>query len=380
MKSKPLPQLIRNEHMNRDKTRRDEYDEDWDEENLVQDNFHVPTARPVRASRPIGTGTRRPYPPPSYSRRRPPRRRRVWPWLLVGCGGGIVVLVLAAAVVVLVAIHSASGGSIAGIPGIPGLPNPTTYTQQSSQTITVSSLGLLQVQDQIGNVTITADPHATTATLTVLKKAKVASSAANGEFHKIAVQVQPIGSGLTINATVPDSGGILGTHTDSVDLTLTLPQSAISSASGTPPALSVNMSIGNITINNLGGLLTLKDDVGNITVQQGVLYDGSHLETGTGNVTYSGSINTTPAAGNTAPLYKLQSETGDVSVTLPASTNVILDANTNLGKISSAFPIHITNSDGAASYYGPLVATTAPAPQAVLTLDVSTGKVNIQQG
>jgi hypothetical protein len=362
--------------MSRDKTRPDEYDEDWEEENLVQNNFHVPTAR---TSHP--TGTRRSYEPPSSSRRRQPRRRRIWPWLLLGCGGGIVLLVLAAAVVVLVAIRSATGGSIAGIPGIPGLPNPTTYRQQSSQTLTISSLGLLQVQDQIGNVTITADPHATTATLTTIKIARVASSsAANAEFNKIAVQVQPIGSGLTINATVPDSGGILGTHTDSVDLTLTLPQNAISSASGTPPALSVNMSIGNITINNIGGLLTLKDDVGNITVQQSVLYDGSHLETGTGNVTYSGSINTTPAnGGNTAPLYKLQSETGNVTATLPANTSVILDANTNLGKISSAFPIHVTNSDGAANYYGPLLANATPTPQATLTLDVSTGNVNIQQ-
>jgi hypothetical protein len=372
--------------MSRDKTSRDEhdeYEEYWEEDELAQNDFHVPTApaRSARSSRP--TGNRRSYSPssPSYARRRPPRRRRIWPWLLLGCGGGIVILVLAAAVVVLVAIHSATGGGIAGIPGIPILPNPTTYTRQSSQTLSVSSLGLLQVQDQIGNVTITVDPNTTTATLTTIKKAKVAnSSAANGEFNKINVQVQPIGSGLTINATVPASGGILGTHTDSVDLVFTLPQSAISATGGTPPALTVNMSIGNITVKNLGGLLTLKDDVGNITVSQSVLYDGSHLETGTGNITYSGSINTTPVAGNTAPLYKLQSETGNVNATLPANTNVILDANTNLGKISSAFPINITNSDGAANFYGPLLTNSTSTPKAVLTLDVSTGNVAIQQG
>jgi hypothetical protein len=364
--------------MSRDKTRRNEYDEYWEEDNLVQDEFHVPTVRPVRTARP--PGSRRSYAPPTYARRSRRRRRRIWPWLLLGCTGGIVILVVAAAVVVLVAIRSSSGGSIAGLPGIPGLPNPTTYTRQSVQTLSVSSLGLLQVQDQVGNVTITVDPNATSATLTTIKKVKVANrSAANGEFNKIAVQVQPIGSGLTINATVPDSGGILGTHNDSVDLTLTLPQSAIATTSGTPPALTVNMSIGNISVTNLGGLLTLKDDVGNITVKQSVLYDGSHLETGTGNVTYSGSINTTPATANTAPLYKLQSETGNVNMTLPANTNVTLDANTNLGKISSAFPINVTNSDGAANYYGPLLANPTSAPRAILTLDVSTGNVEIQE-
>jgi hypothetical protein len=367
--------------MSRDKTRRDqfdEYDEYWeaDDDDLLQDDFHVPTARPARSSR-----SRRSYAPPRDERRprRRSRRRRVWPWLLVGCAGGIVMLVLAAAIVVLLAIHSATGGNISGLPGIPGLPKSANYTRQSTQTLSVSSLGLLQVQDPIGNVTITVDPNATSATLTTIKHVKVASSsAAQGEFSKIAVQVQPIGSGLSINATVPDSGGILGTHNDSVDLELVLPQSAIATGS-TPPAFSVSMSIGNITLKNAGGLLTLKDDVGNITVNQGVLYDGSHLETGTGNVTYSGNINTAPATGNAAPLYKLQSETGNVNAALPASTNVILDANTNLGKINSEFPINVTNSDGAANYYGPLLANSTPAPTAILTLDVSTGNVTIQE-
>jgi hypothetical protein len=367
--------------MSRDKTRRDqfdEYDEYWeaDDDDLLQDDFHVPTARPARSSR-----SRRSYAPPRDERRprRRSRRRRVWPWLLVGCAGGIVMLVLAAAIVVLLAIHSATGGNISGLPGIPGLPKSANYTRQSTQTLSVSSLGLLQVQDQIGNVTITVDPNATSATLTTIKHVKVASSsAAQGEFSKIAVQVQPIGSGLSINATVPDSGGILGTHNDSVDLELVLPQSAIATGS-TPPAFSVSMSIGNITLKNAGGLLTLKDDVGNITVNQGVLYDGSHLETGTGNVAYSGNINTAPATGNAAPLYKLQSETGNVNAALPASTNVILDANTNLGKINSEFPINVTNSDGAANYYGPLLANSTPAPTAILTLDVSTGNVTIQE-
>jgi hypothetical protein len=367
--------------MSRDKTRRDqfdEYDEYWeaDDDDLLQDDFHVPTARPARSSR-----SRRSYAPPRDERRprRRSRRRRVWPWLLVGCAGGIVMLVLAAAIVVLLAIHSATGGNISGLPGIPGLPKSANYTRQSTQTLSVSSLGLLQVQDPIGNVTITVDPNATSATLTTIKHVKVASSsAAQGEFSKIAVQVQPIGSGLSINATVPDSGGILGTHNDSVDLELVLPQSAIATGS-TPPAFSVSMSIGNITLKNAGGLLTLKDDVGNITVNQGVLYDGSHLETGTGNVAYSGNINTAPATGNAAPLYKLQSETGNVNAALPASTNVILDANTNLGKINSEFPINVTNSDGAANYYGPLLANSTPAPTAILTLDVSTGNVTIQE-
>ena len=109
-----------------------------------------------------------------------------------------------------------------------------------------------------------------------------------------------------------------------------------------------------------------------------MLFDGSHLETGTGNVQFSGSLNLTPSNGNTTPHYKLQCESGQINVTLPAGTNIILDANTNAGAITSDFPINVQSSGGAANFYGPLISgSTQGPPQAVLTLNVSTGQVTI---
>src|SRR5207248_2781065 len=120
----------------------------------------------------------------------------------------------------------------------------------------------MQVHNQIGNITITVDPNATTPTIATLKKVKAASSdAANKEFNNISVQVQPAGSTLSISATVPNSqSNIFGNHNDSVDLTITLPPQSVNPTSTsvgvsstatisatTPFTLSADISIGNIT-------------------------------------------------------------------------------------------------------------------------------------
>jgi hypothetical protein len=312
----------------------------------------------------------------------------------MGCAGGIVILVAAAAITVFLTFRSATGGGI-----IPGAGNPTTYTQQSQpQSIQISTITQMQVHNQIGNITITVDPSATTPTIATLKKVKAASSdEANKEFGNISVQVQPAGSTLSVTATVPDTGNIFANHNDSVDLTITLPPQSVnptatsigganptptlSTASTTAPlTLNADLSIGDIRVDGLSGVLQLKDDVGNITVDHATLSDGSHLETGTGNVTFNGNLDSTPAANNSTPRYKLQSETGNIDVTLPGGTNIILDANTNAGTITSDFPISVTTSGNSDSYYGPLNSNSTPgSTQPVLTLDVSTGNINLHR-
>lgn len=348
-------------------------DHDQDDE-LVQDEYYVPTARRARAPRP--PQRERDYGEKARPRRR--RQRRAWPWLLVGCAGGIVVLLLAGGIALYIALRSATGGNLAGLPGSSAA---TNYTQQGQVPLSFTTLSLLQINDAVGNVTVTVDANATAPALTYVKRVKATSSgAANTEFGKMSVQTSPLGNtALTVKANVPQSN-VFSQHNDAIDLTLALPSSALPATANPPFALTTTVSIGNINVTGASGLLNLTDQFGNVTVKQVTLDDGSHLGTNQGNVTFSGSINTTPAAGSTSPLYKLQSETGNVSATLPANTNVTLDANTNLGKITSDFPISATNSSGGASYYGPLLSNGGQQPAAVLTLDVSTGNVMIHQG
>lgn len=328
-------------------------------------------------------------------RRRRRKQRSVWPWLLLGCAGGIIILVLSAVIIVLLAVRSATNGGSAPI--IPGIPNQSTYSKQNQQALQISSLTQLQIHNQVGNVTITADPNVKSATLTTVRYAKAASSDdANKEFTNISVQIQvPTATSLSITATVPDAGSIFGSHNDSVDLNIILPTSVLTSAptatpattstpttttAGTPFMLTVDNSIGNVAVSGINGILLLKDDIGNITVDHTTLFDTSHLLTGTGKVTFNGDLDTNPLASGATPRYKLQSETGTVEATLPGSTNIILDANTNYGTITSDFPINITTSDKSANFYGPLNANSPSGPAvAVLTLNVSTGDVLVHK-
>jgi len=307
-----------------------------------------------------------------------------------------VLLVLAAAAVVFFALRSATGTT--GINNLP-LPGVTTsvYTQKSlPQQIPLSTLQQVQVHDQIGDVTITVDPSTTTPTVAYVKKVKATSSdAANKEFNNIIVQVQPSGTSdgtLSVNATVPNNGTLFSSHNDSVDVMVTLPPQSTSapatpttgniatvtpSTASTPLKLDVNVSIGNISVTGLSGILQIQDSIGNISVQQAILSDGSSLRTSSGNVTFKGSLDTTTLASNSQSIYTIQSETGNLDVTLPADTNVILDAYTNSGIIASDFDVSkIKSSDG--SLNGPLVSGTTPT--ALLKLHVSTGNVYLRQG
>ncbi|MFL5629607.1 MAG: hypothetical protein ACJ788_28885 [Ktedonobacteraceae bacterium] len=323
----------------------------------------------------------------SHPQHHPPGRRRVWPWLLIGCASGIGILVLAAAIIVFVTIRGATGGSSI----LPVIGNPGTYTRQSpAQSVGISELTAIRVHNPIGDVTISVDANATAPTVAYTKKVRAANNDdANNQFNNIAVQVQPTGTPdntLAVSASVPDSDSLLGNHNASVELNITVPAQRTSStaesttATPVPLTLTVDMSIGNVTSDGLSGILQVKDNIGNITVRRGTLSDGTRLQTGTGNVTFDGNIDTTPAANNTTARYKLQSETGNVDATLPADTNLTLDANTNAGTITSDFPIKVQSSSGSATFYGPLnPGATSGTTLAVLSLNVSTGNVMLHR-
>jgi hypothetical protein len=182
---------------------------------------------------------------------------------------------------------------------------------------------------------------------------------------------------LTVSVILPDTGSsILSKESDTVDVIITLPPGVVRST-GVPLTLNADTSVGNVLVKGLNGILLVKDSFGNVTVHQATLADGSHLETGTGDVVFDGALDTTNSA-SPQPMYKIQAEKGNVDVSLPASTNVILDANVNVGSIKSDFAINVTSTGGSPSYYGPLISSATP-PSAVLVLDVSSGNIDLHQ-
>src|SRR5450432_2868749 len=132
---------------------------------------------------------RRRRPPPDERLPRRRRRRRVWPLLLAGCGLGVFLTVLAAAIIVFLAIRTTQGNSFGSLPIIGGA---KTYTKEDITQVQLSAISQIQVCDKIGNVSIQVDPTASTPAVTTTKIVHMNSqTAANQEFQRIGVEVQP---------------------------------------------------------------------------------------------------------------------------------------------------------------------------------------------
>src|SRR5258708_29592593 len=145
------------------------------------------------------------------------------------------------------------------------------------------------------------DSTATQATLRTIEKVQAGNSSdAATELGRSTVNVKR-GSDpsiLTVNATVPDaSGGLLAGPADSVDMTIVLPLSAVNSSPTSPLTLRADITAaGDIAVQNFNGLLTLTDNVGNISVKHRVLTEGSCIQTNNGNVAFDVSLGIGPHA------------------------------------------------------------------------------------
>ncbi len=391
----------------------DEYDDaEYEEEPPVRRQTRPRATQRIQQSpqRPRQYPSQRRASNPTRSQRprpHPRRKRSVWPVLLGGCAIGIFFTVVAAAVVVFFTVRSAQTGGVPIIGG--GIGGGTqTFTSEATQAITLSSLTQMQVCNKIGNVSIVVDPNVDAASIQTTKIVHMNSKAsADQEFGRINVSVQqpptgtqnlmcassapsdtptasttPVasatGGALLVNTAIPDSDGLLHGTGDAVDMKITLTPKLFASAS-TPLQLNVQAALGNVTVDGVSGILNIVGSSGNVTVTRATLISGSSIGTGQGNVTFNGIV-AAPDDATTQASFVIRSEQGKLDVTLPASTNLVLSANTNVGTIHSDFPITATSSSGSASYRGPLNATAPTQSPAVLTVDVSTGDINIHKG
>ena len=338
------------------------------------------------------------YAPPR--RKRPRRKRSFLSAFFTGCAVAIFLIVLGAAAFVYMTLRNAQTGGLKGIVPL-GL---QSYVQTSTQQVQISSLSQLLVCDHIGNITITVDPQANQATIITKKNVQAGSqNEANQTFKQLNVEIQPPGtiqqplncarfspptatpttgstsqgntaSSLIVNVTIPNSSGLLPTTTNSVDVNITLPPSALPKPN---LFLDVESSLGNTTINGLSGQLDIKGNTGNITIKQSYLMPGSDIETGQGNISFDGRL-IVPTNPATQATYRFSSEKGTLTLSLPDTTNVTVDANTNSGKIRGDFNLPAQTTGEASNYHGSLIAG-AGTPAATLAADVSLGDIVIQK-
>ena len=338
--------------------------------------------RPARRS---GARSSRPVEPVARPAKRR-ARRSVWSTLLTGVIGGIIAVALVVGIGWFVLIHTLQ----VSFPGL-GIGTSTYVSAQQSVPLNItSSITQLQVTNYAGNISISDDSNITTGgTLSYVKKTQASSSSsAASDFTRIQVKAQPGNSAacpatscMTVSASAPP------TIPATVDLTIVLP------AQSPTPQFVLNAKTtqtGDIVVQNFSGLLSLSDNIGNVSVKGGLLASGSCLQTIKGNIAFAGTLETGVAptinpcqgnpvsSGSSQPWYSFKDGTGNIDVSLNSiSANIMLDAAVfNQGKITSDYPIAIPSASPP-SYDGPLLPNTKP--NAVLLLTVDTGNITLHK-
>lgn len=340
--------------------------------------------------------------PPQPYRRKHGRTRRAFTTILTGCLGGLITLIVVVAVLAFLILHNTPLGKSLNIGKSP-------HTQASTQAVPLGGAGEVLIKNQAGNITIavSTDPKVSNISLNSIKQVQASSdSDANNQFKQIVLTTKTIsqkddpacltGTCLLINATVPTtaSGGLLGGGSSaSVDLKITLPASFNSPDPNHPTILSASANAGNITVNSFNGVLNLNGKAGNISIAHTLIFAGTCVQTLHGDITVNqGSFfdltlpsRTVPCSNTSSdqqhPWFNIKSGVGNVAITLTTDPNkplsLLLDANTNDGKITGDFGLNITTSNGSDTYHGPLLPNTHPT--ASLYVAASTGNIELHK-
>jgi|SRR5581483_726386 len=253
-------------------------------------------------------------------------------------------------------------------------------------TIPLTAMKQVYICDKTGNVTLSASSQAKDVTMEVKKTVYVQHAAdASPKFQAMTVSMQNItksscdwlpkkgdGSTLVVSANTPDDGNLLkGEQRDGVHLTIVFPSSMVAAAS----AVSVRIEAGNnITLSGFAGKLTLLSTAGNVQAENMSLAASSMLHAQAGNIVFNGSLSGSHIQD------VIQSDAGNISVTLPAATNVSVDASAPTGNIEDTFsPTSVNEGVVGATIKGPLNPSMSNITPGLLKLMAYTGDIAIQK-
>src|SRR5579885_111289 len=253
-------------------------------------------------------------------------------------------------------------------------------------TIPLTAIKQVYICDKTGNVTLSASSQAKDVTMEVRKTVYVQHAAdASPKFQAMTVSTQNItksscdwlpkqgdGSTLVVSANTPDDGNLLkGEQRDGIHLTIVFPSSMVAAAA----AVSVRVEAGNnITLSGFAGKLTLLSTAGNVQAENMSLAASSMLHAQAGNIVFTGSLSGSPIQD------LLQSDSGDISVTLPATTNVSVDASAPTGNIEDTFsPTSVNQGVVGATIKGPLNPSRGVITPGLLKLMAFTGDIVINK-
>jgi hypothetical protein len=273
----------------------------------------------------------------------PPRPRQPWYRWVISTPVGILVLIG------LLCLLSAGGVFLL-------LGHVVTHTQTTTRAFSVTAAPTLIVHDTAGSVTVKAG-QADTITVQITKKVTTTLvGSAQGDFDQLAVQVNQAGNTITAEALFAPGGGLSPERL--VDLLIQVPA---------PASLNLQVVTGTLDLEGVSGLVKATVETGKVQATMGKVADGSEIHVTTGSITLNGAIDAGAA-------LTLRADTGNVEVSLPASTSAHVDASTQIGKLNiTGWSLKVARSGTGASASGDL----GTAPRGTITIRVGTGEVSL---
>lgn len=220
-----------------------------------------------------------------------------WPWyVLFGCMG---MCCLCCALPCIILSATSVGGAV--------LLSNSEAVETATQRLTVDPEVPVQltVENTVGAIRVQRGDAADEVSVTYTKKAyNLSKGRASKELEKVTVDIQqPAEDANTITVTVDtdQNEDSFWDFANKVEITITVPEDVF---------LALTNNMGNITIND-------------------VRAHGLDVQSNTGSIIFEGSLSPDAEAA-----FDIETNTGELTIVLPADVNVQLDADSDVGNIT----------------------------------------------
>jgi DUF4097 and DUF4098 domain-containing protein YvlB len=185
----------------------------------------------------------------------------------------------------------------------------------------------LTLDNEVGSITIEGQ-DVLNCTVDATVKAKAPTEEEAQELAKqVKIALEQNGNTLTVKITKPPNKK---RRSISIDFNITVPKQT---------ALQVGSDVGEIRISNITEDIRVRTDVGKISCQEITGDIDLQADVGKINVVYS---KTAPAACN----VNIKTDVGSIDITTPPECSAAVQANTDVGSITTDMPLTITGKVG----------------------------------
>lgn len=274
-------------------------------------------------------------------------------WIIVGVVAVLLVGLCICAAVAAVLVGGVGGFRFTDMGG-------TGVSETVTSEFELATPGRLSVENDVGQITIRASAGNVVRVSATKRVRGRAGGAAQQLLDEITVTTDSTGSEGQVRAAIPDG---LQAASVSVDLDIRVPPQV---------ALDVANRVGSVTVGGTQGALQVFSGVGEIHADDVQLLGDSRFETNVGKIAFSGRL---PASGSVV----LTTNTGDITVNLPADSQFIVDAQTGVGDIDSEFTTEARESAEAEGILSHVLRGRVGAnPDVTLRLETGTGSIDIR--